>query len=109
MSILALISEPTDEFERQFSIPVASESFFYECWAPAITAMQLEWVEHFSWGIEVRKEDLDKVICELLQIREWSLHNLLEAKQSHILDRIDLLITKLPTAFRRENTVVFIG
>ncbi|MBT2288738.1 hypothetical protein J7E73_06230 [Paenibacillus albidus] len=109
MSVLAFILEPTDEFEQEFSIPVASESFFNECWGPAIKALQLKWVEHFSWGIDVRKEDLDKVINELLQIREWSLHNLIEAKQEHILYRIDLLITKLPAAFRRENAVVFIG
>ncbi|WP_282940477.1 hypothetical protein [Paenibacillus sp. RC67] len=109
MSVVAYILDPTDELERVFSIPVASESFFNECWVPAIKAMQLKWVEQFSWGIDIRKEDLDKVINELLQIREWSLHNLFEVKQAHILYRIDLLITKLPTAFGRENAVIFIG
>lgn len=109
MSVIALILGPTNEFEQEFSIPVASESFFNECWVPAIKAMNLKWVEHFSWGLDIKKEDLDKVINELLQIREWALHNLIEAKLVHILYRIDLLITKLPTAFRRENAVVFIG
>lgn len=109
MSVLAFILEPTDEFEKEFSIPVASESFFNECWVPAIKALQLKWVEHFSRGIDIKKEDLDEVINELLQIREWSLDNVFEAKQEHFLYRIDLLITKLPSAYRRDNVVVFIG
>ena len=50
-------------------------------------------VEQFSWGIDLRKKDVDKVINELLQIREWSLHNLSKEKLEHILIRSDLLIT----------------
>ncbi|MFD2328949.1 hypothetical protein ACFSR7_06775 [Cohnella sp. GCM10020058] len=109
MSVAAFILEPTNEFEKAFSIPVSTEAFFYECWVPAIKAMNLKWVEHFSWGVDIRKEDLEDVITELLQVREWSFHNLLETQLTYILYRTDLLITMLPTAFRRENAVVFIG
>ncbi|WP_063870762.1 hypothetical protein [Paenibacillus sp. Root444D2] len=60
MSVLAFISTPQNEYEKSFAVPVATEEFFYDCWIPAINALNLQWVNLFPSGIEITKEDLDE-------------------------------------------------
>ncbi|WP_240647170.1 hypothetical protein [Paenibacillus nanensis] len=62
MSIAAMILNSEDEFEKKFFIPVASEAFLEECWVPAITALNLKWVNVFSVGLDMEKEDLPNVM-----------------------------------------------
>lgn len=109
MSIAAMILNSEDEFEKKFFIPVASEAFFEECWIPAITELNLKWVNVFSVGLDMEKEDLPNVMNELSQIKEWSKANLSSDQQIKMIERIELLEAELPNAFRREGAVVFIG
>lgn len=109
MSVLAFIFTPQNEYEKAFAVPVATEKFFYDCWIPAINTLNLQWAKHFSYGIEITKGDLDEVINELMKVKEWACHSLFEGNQAHILERIELLLRKLPEAFRREDAVLYIG
>lgn len=109
MSICAFLQEPENEYEKNFNVPVATDSFFEECWKPAIEELNLEWVNVFSVGLDMVKEDLPFVMKELSLIKEWAKTNLPNEKQEKIIERIELLETELPNAFRREGAVVFIG
>jgi len=109
MSIAAMILNSENEFEKKFYIPVASEAFFEECWIPAIEELNLEWVNVFSVGLDMEKEDLPFVIKELTQIKKWAKTNLPNEKQDKIIERIELLEAELPITFQREGAVVFIG
>ncbi|MCU6792106.1 hypothetical protein OB236_08200 [Paenibacillus sp. WQ 127069] len=109
MSVLAFILEPVNDYEKKFAIPLATEIFFIDYWIPAISELELKWSAHFSTGIDITCDDLPQVISELRLIKEWGIQHLAEDNRKHMTDRIELLIRKLPEAFQREGTVVFIG
>ncbi|WP_418027063.1 hypothetical protein [Paenibacillus sp. JJ1722] len=109
MAVSAIILEPQNEFEQHFSIPVATHNFFEKYWIPAIESINTEWLVGIRYGIDVTKEDSIHLIRELGFLKDWAQRNLQDNVQEQILLRIDLLETKLPTAFQREDSVVFIG
>lgn len=61
------------------------------------------------YGIDVTKEDAVCLIHELSLLKDWARKNLQDDVQEQMLSRIELLETKLPTAFQRRDAVVFIG
>ncbi|MFE6077310.1 hypothetical protein ACFVQB_22860 [Paenibacillus sp. NPDC057886] len=109
MSISAVIYEPQNDFEQSFFIPIATESFFKECWQPAIEALGLQWTDLFSSGVDVEEEDVPSIIEELIQIKDWAVKNLTEEKRDKMFERITILQNKLPLAFQRKDAVIFIG
>jgi hypothetical protein len=109
MSISAFIPEPVNDFERQFNVPVAAESFFSECWEPAAETLGLKWVPVFSTGIDVMKEDLPAVLDELARLKQWALSQAGGERMAKLASRIELLQTELPKALQREGAVVYIG
>ncbi|MDF2713501.1 MAG: hypothetical protein K0R28_426 [Paenibacillus sp.] len=109
MSISAFIPEPADEFERRYNVPVAAESFFAECWEPAVQALGLRWVPLFSTGVDVMKEDLPAVLDELARLKQWALSRGGGERMEKLSSRIELLETELPKALRRDGAVVHIG
>lgn len=110
MSISAMVLEAKDEFEEKFFIPVATESFFQECWEPAIEELGLKWTKVFSVGIDLVKEDFPFVLEELSKIKEWAKENLPEEKRIKIIERIELIETELPIVFtHRDGIIIFIG
>ncbi|MGE6261164.1 hypothetical protein ACQKCU_25380 [Heyndrickxia sporothermodurans] len=109
MTIGVFILNPQNEFEKSFYIPVATESFFNECWLPAIESLGLQWSELFSIGVDVEKENVADIIEELIQIKKWARKNIHEEHQINLFERIKILQDKLPQAFRRKDAVVFIG
>ena len=109
MAVSAIILEPQNEFEQYFSIPIATHDFFVKYWIPAIESINTEWIVGIRYGIDVTKEDSICLIRELSFLKVWAQKNLQGDVQEQILSRIDLLETKLPTAFQREDAVVFIG
>jgi hypothetical protein len=62
-----------------------------------------------AFAVPVATEKFFYEINELLKVKEWACHNLFEGNQAHILERIELLLRKLPEAFRREDAVLYIG
>ncbi|MNJ40705.1 hypothetical protein D3C77_356050 [compost metagenome] len=109
MAISALILDPQNDYEKNFFIPVATESFFKECWLPAIESLGLQWTELFITGVDVEEEDVPHIIKELVLIKEWAAKNLNEEQKDRVFERIAGLQDKLPLAFQRKNAVVFIG
>ncbi|WP_232697488.1 hypothetical protein [Brevibacillus daliensis] len=109
MAISALILDPQNDYERNFFIPVATESFFKECWLPAIESLGLQWTDLFPTGVDVEEEDVPYIIEELILIKEWAAKNLNEEQKDKIFERIIGLQDKLPQAFQRKDAVVFIG
>lgn len=61
------------------------------------------------YGIDVTKEDAVCLIHELSLLKDWARKNLQDDVQKQMLSRIELLETKLPTAFQRGDALVFIG
>lgn len=108
MSISAVIYEPQNDFEQSFFVPIATESFFKECWQPAIEALGLQWTDLFSSGVDVEEEEVPSIIEELIQIKDWAVKNLTEEHRDKMSERITSLQNKLPLAFQRKD-VVFIG
>jgi len=109
MAISALILGPQNDYEKNFFIPVATESFFKECWLPAIESLGLQWTDLFRTGVDVEEEDVPQIIAELIRIKEWAAKNLNEEQKVKIFERIAGLQDKLPLAFQRKDAVVFIG
>ena len=109
MAISALILDPQNDYEKNFFIPVATESFFKECWIPAIETLGLQWTDLFPTGVDIEEEDIPHIIGELTLIKEWAAKNLNEEQKEKIFERIAGLQDKLPLAFQRKDAVVFIG
>ncbi|MEK3837136.1 MULTISPECIES: hypothetical protein [unclassified Paenibacillus] len=110
MSISVMVLDAKDEFEEKFLIPVAAESFFNECWEPAIEQLGLKWTKVFSVGIDLVEEDFPFVLEELSKIKEWAKENLPDEKKMKIIERIELIETEVPIAFsHRDGIIIFIG
>lgn len=109
MSISALILNPQNDYEKDFFIPIATESFFKQCWLPAIESLGLQWTDLFPTGVDVEEEDVSPIIEELLLIKEWAAKNLFGEEKEKIFERIEGLQDKLPLAYQRKDAVVFIG
>ncbi|THF82257.1 hypothetical protein [Cohnella fermenti] len=109
MSISAVIHEPQNDFEKSFFVPVSTESFFKECWQPAIKSLGLQWTALFSTGVDVEMEDVPSIFGELVLIKEWAVKNLTDEQKERMFERISGLQDKLPLAFQRKDAVVFIG
>ena len=109
MAISAQIFDARNDFERQLYIPVASLSFFRECWLPGIHTLGLRWTELFESGVDVTVKELPIILDELDQLKKWSDLNLHGIKKEHFFERVDPFVEMLPTLFQRKDAVVFIG
>ncbi len=95
-----------ESFELRFEIPVAREEFFTKFWQTAISELKIKRIRN---GIELKKEDLQFILEELAQLRNWAEHNLQDNDLDYMLSRINLLIKELPLAFKTEDTTLWMG
>ncbi|WP_054941138.1 hypothetical protein [Paenibacillus ihuae] len=109
MAISAQILEAQNEFENRLYISVASLSFFRECWLPGIKALGLTWTRLFIPGVDITVNELPVILNELKQLKEWASLNLHDVNHDHFIERVNSLIEELPSAFQRDDAVVFIG
>lgn len=109
MSIAAYIDEPINEKEDNFYIPVSTENFFKLYWKPGCEALNLRWVSLFDVGVDITKDDVSEVISELKQLQIWFEQNLSNEQTKHLKERIELLISNLPSIFERDDVSLFIG
>jgi hypothetical protein len=109
MSIAAFIDNPKTDVEKSFYIPIATEHSFTSLWEPAFESLDLQWIPSFAIGIDISREDLQNVLIELSQIREWVQENLSDIKSQQVIERVDILLKELPSAFSREDVIVSIG
>ena len=109
MSVAVYINDPINEEESNLYIPIASENFFLSCWKPACQALDLKWIPLFNIGIDVTQEHLPEIISELKKLKDWSEQNLDSEEYGQIGERIELLIGKFPSIFKRNDVSLFIG
>lgn len=71
MSVSLMISNPINENEEYFHLPISTERVFEDHWMPIITELDLKWVRCFQGGIELEKEDIEEVLKELKKMQNW--------------------------------------
>jgi hypothetical protein len=109
MAISAQILDAQNDSENQLYIPVASLSFFRECWLPGVHALGLRWTELFESGVDVTVKELPIILDELDQLKKWADLNLHGINKEYFFERVDPLVEILPSAFQRKDAVVYIG
>ena len=110
MSVGVYINKnPKDATDIEFYFPVSSEDFFYSHWMPACKLLNLRWIPCFGSGINIDREDLPEIIMEIGQLKSWALKNLSGKELEYMVERLDFFPNKLPQAFTKENSSVFIG
>lgn len=111
MSVALMISNPVNQEEEHFCIPIATEAVFEEYWNPIIEELNLKWARWFQGGIEMRKEDLGIALGELDEIRCWLLANKNSERHEQMLERLERLCEQLKMIFEggRKDIKVYIG
>ncbi|MDQ0114625.1 hypothetical protein [Paenibacillus harenae] len=100
------MNQEDDSFKLGFEIPISREEFFTKFWQRAIEELKIAGIQN---GIELKKEQLDSTLLDLEKLRIWAQSNLKNNDLEYMVARIDLLIKKLPLAFKTENTILWIG
>lgn len=106
MSILAIIQNPQNEAEEAFSIPIATESVFKSKWEPIVEELHLQWLPLLTTGMDIEKIDLEDILNELDRFKSRYVE---KYGADEVVERVDLLIDSLPSAFERADVTVFIG
>ena len=109
MSVGVYINNPLNEENLKFYVPVSSEKFFKSCWLPACELLNLRWIPCFGSGINIYKEDLPEIKAEIDRLKVWARKNLSDTNLKYMIERLNLLDDKLPLAFTREDSSVYIG
>ncbi|MDI4647867.1 hypothetical protein [Cohnella hashimotonis] len=100
------MNQDDDLFELGFEVPISGEKFFTEFWEPAIDELGITGIWN---GIEIRKDQLKSTLMELEQLRNWAQSNLQDTDLEYMVSRIDLLVKELPSAFKTDDTVLWMG
>lgn len=100
------MNQEDNSFELGFEIPISREDFFTKVWQTAINELGIIGIQN---GIELRQEQLESTLLELEKIRQWARSNLRNNDLEYMVSRIDLLIQELPSAFKTDDTVLWIG
>lgn len=109
MSIAAFIMEPEDLRNNEaMYTPISTEEGFYKAWYPLIQELELKWLTHMSFGLDVTKSNLQEVLSEL-HILSTFIEESENPYRIGLLERIANLENMLIKAFENENVVVYIG
>lgn len=111
MSVCLMVSNPINEDEDEFYVPIASEQVFREFWMPVIQTLDLQWAKCFQSGIEVGKENFRSILKELEEIKIWISKNMNDERGKQIIKRLDNLRKELIALLEnaREDVKVYIG
>lgn len=74
--------------------------------------MKLRWIPCFGSGIDIYKEDLLEIKAEIDRLQVWARENLSDTDLEYMIERLNLLNLlddKLPLAFTREDSSIYIG
>ena len=108
MSIAAFIDNPETDDEKNFYLPISTEQVFDSSWQPGCQSLGLQWILNFAVGIDISKKDLPSIISELNQLKDWAKGNLSDSENKQVIERIEILTTKLPLVFSRQDVIVSI-
>lgn len=111
MSVSLMISNPINDREKYFNLPISTEGVFQDHWMPIITELDLEWIRCFQSGIELDKEDIELVLAELEKMHNWIVTYKDNERGEQMLERLkslnETLIEILNTS--RKDIKVYIG
>ena len=88
MSVSLMISNPINENEEYFHLPISTERIFEDHWMPIITELDLKWARCFQGGIELDKEDIKEVLKELDKMQKWITIYKNNDRGKHMLERL---------------------
>ena len=91
MSVSLMISNPINENEEYFHLPISTERVFEDHWMPIITELDLKWVRCFQGGIELEKDDIEEVLKELKKMQNWIITYRNNDRGKHMLERLENL------------------
>lgn len=110
MSVAAFIRRPEHyKTEGGMYTPIATEEGFYKRWFPIIENLQLEWLSHMSFGLDITKQNVNEVLIELNILKSW-IQNPENERYTDLLVRINNFENMLDKAFKLdENIEIFVG
>ena len=111
MSVCLMISNPVNEKEDNFYVPISTEKVFQDFWMPIIEELELKWSRCFQCGIEIKKEDLEDVLKELIKIEERINNSMDSERGIQMLERLKNLKQRLEDIFytSRDDIKAYIG
>lgn len=106
-----MISNPVNQQEDDYYVPISCEREFEKYWQPIIDKLNLKWANFFQCGIEIEKMKFDEVIQELNEILKWVQNNMDNAQGKRMEERIRNLCKELHSIYNssRDDIKVFIG
>lgn len=111
MSVSLMISNPINDKEKNFYLPISTERVFQDHWMPIITELDLEWVGFFQSGIELEKEDIGLVLKELEKMQNWIITYKDNEQEEQMIERLkslnEILIEFLNNS--RKDIKIYIG
>lgn len=109
MSVAAFVISPKElNDDGGMYTPVATEKCFYDDWFPIIEKLELKWLTHISFGLDVTNENLQEVLNELNVLTTW-IQKPENVYYTWMLERINNLNKMLNKAFEHKNVEIFIG
>lgn len=112
MSVLALIDNPRNKFEEDFSFPIANERIYYQYFYHFALKNNLVWLQLCLNGTIIEKIYFNDLKNEVLSFQEF-IHNnndIDECDKSYLLERVELFLRKLEEVHQlRDDIALFIG
>lgn len=111
MSVSLMISNPINEDEEYFHLPISTERVFEDHWMPIIAELDLKWARCFQGGIELEKEDIEEVLEELKKMQNWIITYKNNDRGKHMLERLNNLNETLFDFLNnsRDDLKIYIG
>lgn len=110
MSVALMIDNPRTDAEDRRYVPVATERTFEDEWQNAAKQLELEWVQHFQFGIVFGYEQGPAIIQELEKVKEWFLTTIADQEKAQWLGlRVDQVIKAIEEIFTEKELRIFIG
>lgn len=102
---IGVVREGNPDGSIDLVINIATTQFFNKFWERAIKETE---AKIFKENSQFRKDQLNEVLQELELIKNWAEVNLSGTDLEYMKGRAEELINTIPTAFDKENTVLYI-
>ena len=103
---VAVVRDRRPGEECALEIFVAFQSIYNQYWEPAIEELGIRcFIEPTCFG----KDKLEQALRELELMRDWTNRKVTGKDRDEILMRIEVLEKRLPEAFDREDTILYVG
>ena len=102
---IGVVREGNPDGSIDLVINIATTQFFNKFWERAIKETEAKICKENG---QFRKDQLNEVLQELELIKNWAEVNLSGTDLEYMKGRAEELINTIPTAFDKENTVLYI-